>query len=534
MIRRKKNSSIDYQSLEARQVLSADPIVSFTGGQISIQGTEHNDTAYLTQNEDVVRVSVRSDNNSYTHYEFSNSEVEKIYFSGKAGDDLFINKTEVASTAYGNDGNDWLNGGSANDVFRGGNGDDQLRGYDGDDSLHGDYGNDRLYGFDGNDRLLGWYGHDVLSGGDGDDYVSGYLGNDTLFGGAGDDVLKGHEGHDLLGGGDGNDQLYGWLGNDKLFGGEGDDYLSGYHGHDTISGQGGDDVIKGHEGNDRLFGGDGDDAIYGWLGHDLVNGGAGNDEIWGGDDNDTLVGGTGNDILHGDQGNDLLIGNDGDDVLIGFYGNDRMIGGLGSDMFCGGYGRDGYVDFGSEDFGYDPDQDIFATGGDDGTAITEETWNLLQQSLNELQEVADKVAASVNFTVADNIEPTFANATASSNLLFVNDSQKNLSSYNTDTGEYELIGNLGVTLADIALSADGNLYGVSFSTLYRIDVTNADVAEVGNFGRADINALTFTADGTLLAAGFAGDQLYSVDVTSGQLTSLGFSWSSFRWRLEHP
>lgn len=397
MTKRKRNSGLNYGSLEPRQVLTTNPVVSLAGGVIDIQGTELRDIVRTVERDDSVHVLVQAQGQAYDVYRFASEDVTSISFSGKDGDDLFVNRTAFSSTAYGNNGNDWLLGGSGDDVLRGGAGNDNIRGFAGDDSLHGDHGNDRLAGQEGNDRLLGWYGNDVLIGGFGNDYVSGYLGDDILYGGDGDDILKGHEGRDFLGAGDGDDFLYGWKGNDHLFGGAGDDYLSGYHGNDILAGNDGDDIIKGHEGNDRLFGGDGDDNLYGWKGVDRMNGGNGSDELWGGSENDIMAGAAGDDILHGDHGDDTLYGGEGNDILVGYYGNDRLLGGAGGDMLCGGYDKDTYVAVDSEDVGYDPDGEFSNTPGvDQDKVLEQELQEEMDLFIEDFRERSDKIASALD------------------------------------------------------------------------------------------------------------------------------------------
>ncbi len=519
MRKRVRKSNQDYAVLEARQVLSANFFVDLTDGVLAVHGTQAADTVRFVERGDSIVVGVSSNRGSYTVHQFDAADVDRLYFSGKDGDDIFVNKTSLESTAYGNEGNDWLLGGSGDDVLRGGNGDDNIRGFAGDDSLHGDRGNDRLVGQAGNDRLLGWFGDDVLVGGDGDDYLSGYLGNDRLFAGDGDDDLRGHEGDDFLSGGNGDDALYGWRGNDRLFAGAGDDYVSGYHGDDFLSGGAGDDVVKGHLGNDRLFGGDGDDELYGWRGDDRINGGNGNDELWGGDDNDVLFGWRGNDILHGDHGDDRLYGGDGDDVLIGYFGNDFISGGLGVDMLCGGHGDDTYANVEDHDLGYDPDQDLVGVFDNSESVLSERLQEQFEQAIEDFDAKADEVARLVQ-DIVDYDDSPLATDTSSSRLWFT-DSNQSLSWYDTSTGEFQVVGQHGVLLTDLAVSAEGELYGISFRSLYRVDANTGEAFLVGDLGRGDMNALTFTEDGRLLAAGFAGDQVYEVDVTTGQTTSIG-------------
>ena len=518
MSKSRTHSSLSYQSLETRKVLA--PAVGLDTGVLSIIGTNDADTVHVRQSETTVYVEVYNEamGESLVH-EYDLQYVQSLYFKGNSGDDVFRNDTGLESLAYGNNGDDQLIGGTGFDKLHGGNDNDTIRGRAGNDSLHGDYGDDFLAGGSGDDSLKGWYGNDRLFGQDGSDYLSGYLGDDVLNGGNDKDIVKGHEGDDRLYGGDGDDELFGWKGNDRLLGGKGEDYLSGYHGNDFVAGNQGDDVIKGHEGNDRLFGGAGNDEIYAWVGNDKLNGGTGDDELWGGDGNDRLVGWTGNDILHGDMGNDRLFGNDGNDILIGYYGNDRLVGGLGCDMLCGGHGNDRYIDIDECDKGYDPQGNFTSeTGTEEDATLSEEDYDEFVESVVELLELADEDAVEVdNFD--DSIDVVVD--VQESSLLYITDSRGRLSTFDTDSLEYDFLGNLGVRLTDIAMNAEGELYGVSFNSLYKVNTETAEAVYVGHLGRGDINALTFTDDGTLLAAGFSGSHVYSVDVETAQLTSVG-------------
>ena len=516
--RKTHQSQLDYQSLEPRKVLA--PVVGLDAGIVSIEGTNLADFVHVKQSETTLYVEVNNDDlTEIVVHEFNLQDVLSLYFKGNSGDDTFRNDTGLESLAYGNNGNDLLIGGSGYDKLHGGNDNDTLRGRGGDDSLHGDYGDDLLAGGSGDDNLRGWYGNDRLYGQDGNDYVSGYLGDDILHGGNGDDVVKGHEGDDRIFGGDGSDELYGWLGNDRLLGGNGDDYVSGYHGNDFIAGNRGDDVLKGHEGNDRLFGGAGDDAIYAWVGNDRLNGGAGNDELWGGDGNDRLVGWTGDDILHGDKGNDRLFGNDGNDILFGFLGSDRLFGGHGNDLLCGGFGNDAYLDIEEGDQGYDPENNFTSSGAnEDDAVLSQEDYDEFVEAVAELLELAQLDAVEVdNFDDSVDVVVDVADSTK----LYITDSRGRLSTFDTETREYEYVGDLGVRLTDIAMNAEGELYGVSFNSLYKVNTETAQTVYVGDLGRGDVNALTFTEDGTLLAAGFSGSHVYSVNVDTAQLTSIG-------------
>lgn len=126
-------------------------------------------------------------------------------------------------------------------------------------------------GQDGDDYLLGGTGDDALYGGAGNDYLYGDAGNDTLYGGANSDNLVGADGHDTLYGGTGDDSLKGNLGNDALSGGDGNDYLNGGAGNDMLYGGAGDDILLGGVGDDALYGGAGNDILTGHGGADVFH-----------------------------------------------------------------------------------------------------------------------------------------------------------------------------------------------------------------------------------------------------------------------
>jgi hypothetical protein len=75
-------------------------------------------------------------------------------------------------------------------------------------------------------------------------------------------------------------------------------------------------------------------------------------------------------------------------------------------------------------------------------------------------------------------------------------------------------------MSDIAFSPTGDLYGISFSSLYRIDRNTAAIALIGGLGAVSgtANALVFRADGTLY---MSGDTLYTVNTSNGATTAVG-------------
>ncbi|MBR1156108.1 calcium-binding protein [Bradyrhizobium sp. JYMT SZCCT0428] len=141
------------------------------------------------------------------------------------------NFTWTSGIAYGNKGDDTINGGSEADVFFGGAGNDVLSGNGGNDVLIGADGNDWLYG---GPYQYGGNGNDVGVGASSNDIFVTESGDDTAFGATGQDYFYMGSGNDTMYGGDGVDVLQGEAGNDYLDGGAGVNYYFGGDGSDTF------------------------------------------------------------------------------------------------------------------------------------------------------------------------------------------------------------------------------------------------------------------------------------------------------------
>ncbi len=304
---------LSFESLEPRCLLAGISFDSLTG-IVTIDGSARSDSVRIIANSKT-ELTVRFD--GFQAQTFRVAQVSEILFYARTGDDWFKNETNIASSAFGDGGNDFFVGGSGVDVFRGGT------------------GLDRLVGNFGNDVLDGGADEDVLLGENDDDRLVGGDGNDSLNGGAGDDLIIAGDGDDDVRGSDGRDQIFGNAGADNLLGGNGIDLIAGQDGNDVMYGDGGDDELHGGMGDDQIWDGSGDDQIHGDEGADVLVGGFDDDEVYGGSGDDSIRGGDGADRLFGQDGRDFIHGDNGNDVVEGGGDSDILIGGAGDDDIYG-------------------------------------------------------------------------------------------------------------------------------------------------------------------------------------------------------
>ncbi|MBC7377662.1 MAG: putative Ig domain-containing protein, partial [Burkholderiaceae bacterium] len=345
---------------------------------------------------------------------------------GNAGDDYLEgdgnpNPNHLNSTPAAMNGRDFLDGGAGNDTLEGDGNADQLFGGDGDDLLHGD-----VIAYDPSaspaERALQAFGNngdDYLDGENGNDTLAGDGGNDELYGGTGDDEMWGDAsvrvlgalaseaaawGNDYLDGEDGNDSLMGGGKDDTLYGGMGNDSLWG----DEHSNTPGALLDPAFQGNDYLDGEEGDDYLEGGGKNDTLFGGLGNDTLWGdGTDDIVAVAIQGDDYLDGQDGDDYLRGNGGQDTLIGGAGNDTLDGGAGADVLEGGAGSDYYV--------IDSENDVIIEAADAPQPATSGlTARSLVAAASSVQ-ARDAVEASFSYTLGSNLEDLLLGGSGSIN-----------------------------------------------------------------------------------------------------------------------
>ena len=108
-------------------------------------------------------------------------------------------------------------------------------------------------------------------------------------------------------------------------------------------------------------------------------------------------------------------------------------------------------------------------------------------------------------------------------ILWIDDAFGNIGTVDVSTGASTVIGNSGVSLTDIAFAPNGDLYGVTFTSLYKINTHTGLATLVGNLGdvvNAGANALVFAPNGTLYAASALSPDLFTVNPATGAATAV--------------
>ena len=104
--------------------------------------------------------------------------------------------------------------------------------------------------------------------------------------------------------------------------------------------------------------------------------------------------------------------------------------------------------------------------------------------------------------------------------LWLSTGSNQIATVDVATGATSVVGTTGTFMTDIAFSPTGDLYGISFSSLYAINKLTAVETLIGSLGTVSgtANALVFAADGTLY---MAGNTLYTVNTGTGATASVG-------------
>jgi Ca2+-binding RTX toxin-like protein len=415
MRRHKFNSPRNFEVLEDRRMMTGDISYNSTSRTLTINGAGYDDVAVVRFEGNKVYADLLAGegNGGTDHHDKDKniSDVSKIVFNGFAGndrlnvvvnqlnsgvtldnvvlefhggdnDDQLINQLQggVKVLAFGEAGNDILQGSKFNDVLEGGTGNDTLSGGAGNDTYvfsgSADLGVDSIRneaanaGIDTLDLTnLGFFAdvnltavfnpaatgpqytvksqnlHVTLSDATAIENVIGTAYADTIIGNSRDNVLRGLGEDDELEGAGGNDTLDGGAGNDTYF------FRGGNLGTDTIIEVANADrdaldftyfargvvvdiamfgtlfAVNNSDLKLKLSSSTSIENVYGSLYDDTILGNSRDNEIWGYYGNDTLDGRGGADELRGERGDDKIT----TDAL------DHAFGGGGRDWFDKNY-----------------------------------------------------------------------------------------------------------------------------------------------------------------------------------------------------
>ncbi len=108
-------------------------------------------------------------------------------------------------------------------------------------------------------------------------------------------------------------------------------------------------------------------------------------------------------------------------------------------------------------------------------------------------------------------------------VLWSGDSSGRLGTVDVATGNVNVIGNMNAIMTDIAFDPNGNLWGITFGKLYKIDKTTAASTFIGNLGTS-ANSLVFDSSGVLYTA---NSSLYTVNTSTGVANLVGNGGNSY-------
>ncbi len=367
------------------------------------------------------------------------------------GRNNFLPGTNEDDVINGLGGNDAIIANGGNDILNGGTGNDAMAGGFGDDTFIVDNINDKVIENpnEGNDTIIADFSFSLFSTPNVENLTLG----GTTLGGVGnelDNIIKGNGQNNGLAGNDGNDTIYGFDGDDDLEGGSGNDVIDGGSGNDRMHGNVGDDIYFVDSIGDEIteFVNNGTDTVNASISYTL------GDNL----ENLTLTGtanlsGTGNALKN------TLKGNAGNNILNGKEGDDTLIGGLGNDIY------------------------IVNDAGD--------------RVVENANEGVDVIAASVSYTLSDNVEHLGLTGTASLNAT-------------GNALDNVLLGNAGVNTLDGGAGKDNliggggqdRLKGGTEADQFIFTSINDRVDRILDFSRPEGDKVVLVADGfTGLRAG---------------------------------
>lgn len=140
--------------------------------------------------------------------------------------------------------------------------------------------------------------------------------------------------------------------------------------------------------------------------------------------------------------------------------------------------------------------------------------------------LASKTGVPMNITEPNfPLKPQSATATAGP-PVYICDIHERIWRITTGTNAIKFIGNAGVLLTDLGIDPVNHvLYGISFTSLYKVSVTTGHATFVANLGISTANALSFAQSGLGFVAGENNTRLY--DMSSSGVLGNFLSMSPF-------
>lgn len=326
------------------RAMAGDDRLDGNGGADILVGGSDNDT-YVVRRGDEQIIEFANDGNDLVESHVDYQMMDNL-------EQLTLVEGSSAMLAAAGEGSQVLVGNSNANMLDGGSGADEMRGAEGDDTYRVDDAGDVVI------ELAG-AGYDTVRSSVAttlsENVEALVLVGDAEIDGTGNslsNVMEGNDAANLLDGGLGDDDLAGGLGDDSYVVDSAGDEV------DESEGAGIDTILRKYETNFVLT-----DSVENLA---LLNNAV------------TGVGNVLNNAITGNDSDNDLMGLDGDDVLTGGAGNDYLDGGAGIDRLEGGAGDDTYI--------VDDSNDVVAESSGNG---------------------ADKVQASMSYTLSDNVETLF-------------------------------------------------------------------------------------------------------------------------------
>ena len=109
--------------------------------------------------------------------------------------------------------------------------------------------------------------------------------------------------------------------------------------------------------------------------------------------------------------------------------------------------------------------------------------------------------------------------------LYIHDENGVLASVDIQSGQVNVIGNMGATMTDVAFNSRGELFAVDHKFLYRVSPETGQSIVIGPHGIVNANALVFSTNDVLYAAAASETFLYTLNSETGagtQVADIGY------------